>query len=919
MYIKIIKISIIIIFLILILIFFIPNKDSFKNLEKFITIDNYNIKIEKLNNAINNWDKNKDKIPKIIHQIWMDNKNELNINPYMPEKYSVFSNGWGDNNKDYTQIIWNGYEMDKFIRENYNNYYELYKKFPRWIYRCDMFRYIILNKYGGVYLDMDFVCIKSLPIWQHKVILFSDCKPDIVFCGVNNCILVSEPNNIFWINVLNEIDKRFKENPDRDLVEITGPNLLNDIQKTNDIYIEKNPCYFFNHHYNDRDKNKKPEVNNCSIGYHLWDFTWKNDNIDTKYNNSISEINTNDYDIIMIGGGLYGLLFANLISKNKKVLILEAGGIELKKHIASLDQSFVKTNYDEGIWEMSHNKLFLEKKQTPDPYALGGKSPYWGGWATIPSINDISDQNKDFIDNFIKYYNKCKKVLNLNIIKKVNWIDEKFKKYNQEAYLSIIDNVPFCQITETLTNKNIKVITNCKTINLIYKDNNIKGIFTTNGYLDCQNNNVILSSGTYNNINILLNSNTTHLINKNVGRNFIDHVFSRIKIRIKKNNNIKKEKFFLKPFQFCYVQCYFDNNDYEEYLYMTIDGFVSVTENYDKRFFTKGLQNKNNDGSYIVNLQYILNDTDLLRWDMVDNFIDDFINSIPEVEYYLNDTYQKIIFKDIETQKEIWNKRRQPLLSSYHDSGGLSYGKVVDINSKVKNINNLFIVGPSVLPTINGCSPVILTTCMLLNLHDHLVNKIKNKNYRLLTVDINKDNEWIMDGNNKFEWIDDSLNLYYSKSTIEKYNNYDWSIYWLNKELPKSYKITLQVKNLTFENNSGIFLNFERPIIIKNFKDLVENSIEVQLLNTNDPYEEKTGKMYGRISEYYKAPPVNNSYNIEISLVEDLLMVFFDNKLVSYAPYTIKNTLSKFFGLQIHEGGDNKITFSNIKITNLDI
>ena len=352
---------------------------------------------------------------------------------------------------------------------------------------------------------------------------------------------------------------------------------------------------------------------------------------------------------------------------------------------------------------------------------------------------------------------------------------------------------------------------------------------------------------------------------------------------------------------------------------MTIDGFVSVTENYDKRFFTKGLQNKNNDGSYIVNLQYILNDTDLLRWDMVDNFIDDFINSIPEVEYYLNDTYQKIIFKDIETQKEIWNKRRQPLLSSYHDSGGLSYGKVVDINSKVKNINNLFIVGPSVLPTINGCSPVILTTCMLLNLHDHLVNKIKNKNYRLLTVDINKDNEWIMDGNNKFEWIDDSLNLYYSKSTIEKYNNYDWSIYWLNKELPKSYKITLQVKNLTFENNSGIFLNFERPIIIKNFKDLVENSIEVQLLNTNDPYEEKTGKMYGRISEYYKAPPVNNSYNIEISLVEDLLMVFFDNKLVSYAPYTIKNTLSKFFGLQIHEGGDNKITFSNIKITNLDI
>ena len=73
---KTILLLIIIIILIIILTFFIPNKDNFTNLEKFINIDNYNIKIEKINKAINDWDKNKDMIPKIIHQIWMDNKNE---------------------------------------------------------------------------------------------------------------------------------------------------------------------------------------------------------------------------------------------------------------------------------------------------------------------------------------------------------------------------------------------------------------------------------------------------------------------------------------------------------------------------------------------------------------------------------------------------------------------------------------------------------------------------------------------------------------------------------------------------------------------------------------------------------------------------------------------------------------------------
>ena len=42
----------------------------------------------------------------------------------------------------------------------------------------------------------------------------------------------------------------------------------------------------------------------------------------------------------MIGSGLYGLLFADVISKYKKVLIIEAGDIYYMSHINKVNSKF---------------------------------------------------------------------------------------------------------------------------------------------------------------------------------------------------------------------------------------------------------------------------------------------------------------------------------------------------------------------------------------------------------------------------------------------------------------------------------------------------------------------------------------------------------------------------------------------------
>jgi len=54
-------------------------------------------------------------------------------------------------------------DMEAFIKDNYNDtIYKCYKKLKVGASKADLWRYCILYKYGGVYLDMDATIVRSL-------------------------------------------------------------------------------------------------------------------------------------------------------------------------------------------------------------------------------------------------------------------------------------------------------------------------------------------------------------------------------------------------------------------------------------------------------------------------------------------------------------------------------------------------------------------------------------------------------------------------------------------------------------------------------------------------------------------------------------------------------------------------------------
>jgi mannosyltransferase OCH1-like enzyme len=54
------------------------------------------------------------------------------------------------------------YNIDEFIKKEYNDLYEIYSKTQFGVQKADMIRLILLYHYGGIYIDMDILCLKSM-------------------------------------------------------------------------------------------------------------------------------------------------------------------------------------------------------------------------------------------------------------------------------------------------------------------------------------------------------------------------------------------------------------------------------------------------------------------------------------------------------------------------------------------------------------------------------------------------------------------------------------------------------------------------------------------------------------------------------------------------------------------------------------
>lgn len=120
-------------------------------------------------------------------------------------------------------------DIQRLVEQDFPQFAPMFRQYKHGIMRADAFRYLVLYKMGGVYVDMDFEALRPLyPLLNnHQVILGREPHihahllndRDVLLC---NAFLASCPGHPFWRTVFVELDKR----KTMSVMEATGPLML---------------------------------------------------------------------------------------------------------------------------------------------------------------------------------------------------------------------------------------------------------------------------------------------------------------------------------------------------------------------------------------------------------------------------------------------------------------------------------------------------------------------------------------------------------------------------------------------------------------------------------------------------------------------------------------------------------------------
>jgi mannosyltransferase OCH1-like enzyme len=158
----------------------------------------YNKKI-KLN--LENTDENIEDtaIPLHIYQTWHTNT----LPKYMQECVDKLK----ERNPEFQYHFYNDADCRNYIKDNYNkDVLHAFDKLKPGAYKADLWRYCILYKKGGIYLDIKYQCENNFKLIQltNKEHFVKDI-PIYNRQGIYNALLICKPGNNVLLNCINKI------------------------------------------------------------------------------------------------------------------------------------------------------------------------------------------------------------------------------------------------------------------------------------------------------------------------------------------------------------------------------------------------------------------------------------------------------------------------------------------------------------------------------------------------------------------------------------------------------------------------------------------------------------------------------------------------------------------------------------------
>jgi len=201
-------------------------------------------------------------IPKIIHHI-------------CPKDYKRWNNKWFIGyestlrifpSPEYTHMYWYDDELYKFIESDFPWFLDIFNSYDINIKRIDMIRPFILYKYGGIYLDMDYVVYKNFydELPEDKVSIPKSPYEKNEY--IQNAFLCTPPKHNFWLLIIDECYKH----KDEHVFNATGPQLYTQIYFKYTNLVNILPIEQYNPSIDDKEAFERTDI----YAKHLLSTSW---------------------------------------------------------------------------------------------------------------------------------------------------------------------------------------------------------------------------------------------------------------------------------------------------------------------------------------------------------------------------------------------------------------------------------------------------------------------------------------------------------------------------------------------------------------------------------------------------------------------------------------------------------------------
>ena len=154
-------------------------------------------------------------IPKLIHQTWKTGS--------IPPQWQTWQATWQRYHPTWKYRLWTDDAIRAFLSQHYAWFIPVYDGYDENIKRANAWRYFILYHYGGVYVDLDFECLRPLDdllAGQSLVVGLEPqahaAEPGVRSRGLDQIVcdafIASRPGHPFWEHVFAHL-VRFQHAP----------------------------------------------------------------------------------------------------------------------------------------------------------------------------------------------------------------------------------------------------------------------------------------------------------------------------------------------------------------------------------------------------------------------------------------------------------------------------------------------------------------------------------------------------------------------------------------------------------------------------------------------------------------------------------------------------------------------------------